>query len=308
MTSVVLVHGIAQEQKSADLLESEWLPALTGGVRTALGDVTAEAFKVLASRDCRMAFYGDLFLTSDVQGSREAGVDRRQAALVEALAMEWLERAALRSSRARNRALAQHELAAMQLAAEEVDVQGPHALARPLLQALARVPWFASLGVGFASRFVIRALRQVTSYFTDEEIREACIDRVLSRIGPDTRVVIAHSLGTVVAYEALHRSAASLPLLITLGSPLGLRTVVYERLRPQPPAVPSIVRQWINAADRDDLVAADLDLRAALEDKTGVVQDCLIVDNGSRPHDATHYLSKKELAGSVAGAALGGTL
>jgi hypothetical protein len=30
MSEIVLVHGIAQEQSSADLLESLWLPALDG--------------------------------------------------------------------------------------------------------------------------------------------------------------------------------------------------------------------------------------------------------------------------------------
>ena len=35
MATIVLVHGIAQEQKSADTLEEEWLPDLAGGVRAA---------------------------------------------------------------------------------------------------------------------------------------------------------------------------------------------------------------------------------------------------------------------------------
>jgi hypothetical protein len=30
MAEIVLVHGIDQQQKSADVLESEWLPALAG--------------------------------------------------------------------------------------------------------------------------------------------------------------------------------------------------------------------------------------------------------------------------------------
>ena len=32
MAEIVLVHGIDQQQKTADKLESEWLPALSGGV------------------------------------------------------------------------------------------------------------------------------------------------------------------------------------------------------------------------------------------------------------------------------------
>jgi hypothetical protein len=34
MAQIVLVHGINQQQKSADMLESEWVPCLAGGVRT----------------------------------------------------------------------------------------------------------------------------------------------------------------------------------------------------------------------------------------------------------------------------------
>ena len=35
MAEIVLVHGIDQQQKSADMLESQWVPCLAGGVRTA---------------------------------------------------------------------------------------------------------------------------------------------------------------------------------------------------------------------------------------------------------------------------------
>jgi hypothetical protein len=35
MAHIVLVHGIDQQQKSADGLERNWLPDLAGGVRVA---------------------------------------------------------------------------------------------------------------------------------------------------------------------------------------------------------------------------------------------------------------------------------
>ena len=66
MATIVLVHGIAQEQKSADTLEEEWLPDLAGGVRTAGFPEIADRLYRLRSGpdgiDARMAFYGDLFL------------------------------------------------------------------------------------------------------------------------------------------------------------------------------------------------------------------------------------------------------
>ncbi|ONI91805.1 hypothetical protein ALI22I_06880 [Saccharothrix sp. ALI-22-I] len=39
-------------------------------------------------------------------------------------------------------------------------------------------------------------------------------------------MVVAHSLGTVVAFEALHRVDQPVDLLITLGSPLGMHGVL----------------------------------------------------------------------------------
>jgi ATP-dependent exoDNAse (exonuclease V) alpha subunit len=65
----------------------------------------------------------------------------------------------------------------------------------------------------------------------------------------------------VVAYEAAQRMTQPLPLLLTLGSPLGLQTIVYQRLRPQPPGFPPKVRRWVNIADRNDFIAAEPDLK-----------------------------------------------
>ena len=81
MATIVLVHGIAQEQKSADTLEEEWLPNLAGGVRTAGFPEIADRLYRLRSGpdgiDTRMAFYGDLFLKGDQQGLEPKELPRR---------------------------------------------------------------------------------------------------------------------------------------------------------------------------------------------------------------------------------------
>ena len=61
MARIVLVHGIAQEQKSADTLEAEWLPSLAGGVRLAGDAALADTlWRDARPGSARMAFYGDL--------------------------------------------------------------------------------------------------------------------------------------------------------------------------------------------------------------------------------------------------------
>jgi len=72
MAEIVLVHGIDQQQKSADKLESTWLPALAGGVRSAGFEEVADRIWRNAGKpgsiETRMAFYGSLFRAPGQQG------------------------------------------------------------------------------------------------------------------------------------------------------------------------------------------------------------------------------------------------
>jgi pimeloyl-ACP methyl ester carboxylesterase len=154
-----------------------------------------------------------------------------------------------------------------------------------------------AFGWDFAERFVWKALTQVTRYFSDERIRGAAQQSVLDLIGPDTKIVIGHSLGSVVAYETVMRLNQPLPLMITLGSPLGLDTLIYPKLRPQPPVFPPNVGRWVNLADRDDFIAAVPDLAPMFS--TGIPSHAVFeggwtVDCGAEPHRSRFYLTKAE--------------
>jgi hypothetical protein len=260
MAEIVLVHGIDQQQKSADLLESEWLPALAGGVRTAGFSGVADRIWRNASGprsiECRMAFYGSLFLAPGQQGDIAGELSAEKIAFAERLAEEWLKRVAARATKPSVRNIGTLELAL--LSGETMGAQ--QGLGRVLgsaINGLGKIPWFAPYGMGFAERFINRALTQVTRYLTDDGIRSKALASVFSLIGPETKVLIGHSLGSIVAYEAAHLMKQPLPLLVTLGSPLGLQTIVYQKLRPQPPRFPLNLARWVNIADRDDFIAAE---------------------------------------------------
>lgn len=297
MATIVLVHGIAQEQKSADTLEEEWLPDLAGGVRTAgFSEIADRLYRFRSGPDgidARMAFYGDLFLRGGQQGLEPEELSRTERALAEELAMEWMFRAASRSADQKSRRAASQELAQLQQATGEE--QGARAAARSAINSLARIRWFAPFGMGFAARFVRRSLTQVTQYLSDDGLREQALARVRALLTPGTRVLIGHSLGSVVAFEAAQGLDRPLPLLITIGCPLGLRTVVYERVRPQPPRFPPAVHQWVNVADRNDLAAAEPDLTPLFGPTAppgALLEGGYTVENGAKPHQADFYLTK----------------
>jgi hypothetical protein len=302
VAAIVLVHGIAQEQRSPDDLEAEWLPALAGGLRLAgypdLADRLWRDRPTPGGIQARMAFYGDRFLRPGTMGIDPGDLTGEQRALAEQLAYAWLQRAASDASDPRQRHEAALELARLDTTVP-AEFQGTGAALRSATAALAHVRWFAPFGMGLAERFANKALAQVTSYLTDEQVRAYALEQVARLVDPDTRVLIGHSLGSVAAYETAHRLEGPLPLLVTLGSPLGLRTIVYDRLRPQPPSFPPEVGRWVNVADRDDFVAAAPDLTrlfAAGQPAGSLFEGGWMVDNGAEPHRATFYLSKQQTA------------
>lgn len=311
MAQVILIHGIAQEQRQADDLEASWLPALAGGVRAAgrddLADLLWRHGPAPNGIDVRMAAYGDLFLDAGSQGADDdlEELTPDQQALATALAAEWVQRAAARDGHP-DQSTAATELAYLDTGHEEQGVKED--VARALLTGASRLRWFAPHGMAFAQRFVNKSLRQVTSYLTDEALRAQIQQRVLRHLGDDTRIIIGHSLGSVIAYEiAAGHLQRPLPLLMTLGSPLGLRTIVYDRIRPQPPVFPSHVERWVNIADRNDLVAADPNLSPLFDPARpdgATVESAWTVDNGAKPHEATFYLNKRQVGSAVADALL----
>ncbi|MEU7742497.1 hypothetical protein [Nonomuraea sp. NPDC049158] len=146
-----------------------------------------------------------------------------------------------------------------------------------------------SRSVAFASLFA----PEVAAYLTDPARRERCQEAVRDTIRKHSpRVVIAHSLGSVVAYETLWANPdLEVDLLVTLGSPLGMRNVVFERLLPAPinglGSRPAGVKRWVNIADKDDIAAIPPDLCGSF---TGVDVEELVNLDWIDFHTAEKYL------------------
>src|SRR5260221_5522623 len=159
MATVILVHGIAQEQLSAESLETDWIPALAGGVHKAgFPDIADRLWRDRsgpAGIETRMAFYGHLFLQPDLMGGDPGDLSPDEEAWAEALALQWLERAARRVSNAKEKRGADAELAHVrhEIGTEEAGLKevGPKAF-----KSLAKLRWFAPLGMAFAERFAIK--------------------------------------------------------------------------------------------------------------------------------------------------------
>ena len=135
------------------------------------------------------------------------------------------------------------------------------------------------------------------------DVRERCIARVTERLGADTRIVVAHSLGTVVTVMALSRNPGfELPLLVTLGSPLGAH-FFQERLDHdgELAAWPGGVQRWVNIAALGDRACVEPRLATRFGSR---VEDHL-VNNGHRAHDVEPYLNASITGAAIAAALVG---
>lgn len=291
MSKVVFVHGVGKQYLSEDSLARDVVPELLGGVRLAGGPVPSPD-------EVGVAFYGDLFRPRGTRAGYEPPYDEADIETDEefALLMEWWAEAARTDPAVPG--------------PDQPGTRGPAgwAASRALRLNTVRSALDALTGArylrGVLDRALIGSLKQMVGYLTDESVRRAARGRLAARISSDTRVVVAHSLGSVVAYETLCDPALNgewdIRMLVTLGSPLGMRALVLDRLDPAPEggrAVwPKSVRAWTNIADDTDIVAVVRELRPAFGD--GVLD--LPVHNGSRMHDATRYLTAKETGRAVA--------
>ena len=145
--------------------------------------------------------------------------------------------------------------------------------------------------------------QEVRSYLTDPDRRAAVRDTVADTItAARPRVLFAHSLGSVVAYETLWaRPDLQVELLVTVGSPLGMPDVVFDRLQPGPTngrgQRPPGVRRWINIADPGDIVAVPRGLAASF---TGIDADLTTPIGVFNFHKVTGYLSCTTTAAALA--------
>ncbi|MCH7736776.1 MAG: hypothetical protein IH872_05165 [Chloroflexi bacterium] len=136
----------------------------------------------------------------------------------------------------------------------------------------------------------------------------------------DRLMLISHSMGTTIAYDALRDLGREIPnfkvaQFVTMGSPLGLTFVKSKikterdydrgRMRVRTPSV--VTEKWVNYADRTDPVAAESHLRgdygpnpAGIQVVDDLTDNDYTAPDGERiPHKSFGYLRTPELSDQI---------
>ncbi|NER78065.1 MAG: hypothetical protein F6K42_00515 [Leptolyngbya sp. SIO1D8] len=280
MAKVIGVHGINQEYRGAHTIRAEWLPQLKDGLERA-------GCRLESDEDFDCAFYGDFFREKAkaiaIPDYNEYDVDT-----------EWEQEllVALWSG----------------VAKAEEDIAGPNesstdkgfvsGAVHKALRALSRSNYFG----GVAEKVVIHWLKQVGGYLHDPGLKRKIKDRVVESISEDTRILVGHSLGSIVCYEVLcEHPEWPVEVFVSLGSPLGIQTLIFDRLDPAPKdgvgIWPGGVKHWVNIADKDDIVALEKELDPLFQ---GTVKDWP-VNNGIAvfAHSGGRYLTAQQTGEAI---------
>jgi hypothetical protein len=270
MADVVAVHGIFANRSSRGEMHDSWLAALREGLENVRFEEAGEL-----TMEC--AFYGHLYNDGKagtawqyVPGDLRPGVE-------------------------------EDLLLALAEAVEDPshDAVGKAGYAPRGVQWAIRVLQSRKFFGGTAAG-IIGFVKQVARYLRDDDFKKAVTAEFTAAMESRPRLVIAHSLGSVVAYDWLRSHAAtSATTLITLGSPLGLRPVLRE-LHPFVDACqapwPTGIATWVNVAAKEDVVASVKELNGLF---AGKIHDLPASNSRGTAHDVTAYLKNVHTARSV---------
>ena len=236
---LVFIHGLSQEGKDIVQLQQQWETALQKGLLSA-GLAWPAGVQVI------FPFYGDRL---------DELVQELNAPLVEDVLLRGAEQDSFEPS---FRGELLYEMA-MNAGISDAEIQAYYA-GKPQEEGPQNWEWVQSilkaLDETLPGEAAIDAFtRNVYIYLTNKIARKTIDDLVSSHLTAGPCVVVGHSLGSVVGYNVLSKTAPNFRVnrYVTVGSPLGLKSI--KRQLDTPLAMPPCTKAWYNAMDERDVVA-----------------------------------------------------
>ncbi len=125
---------------------------------------------------------------------------------------------------------------------------------------------------------------------------------------PSPKVVVSHSLGTIITYDVLNQpdlAGLKVDVLFTLGCPLGIGNVqkLIRDSAGRPNPVPPQIAAWSNYSDPFDPVALEHTLRDEFTPPPNFAHDEEVNNQARNNHDLTGYLKIPLIAQAIAASA-----
>jgi pimeloyl-ACP methyl ester carboxylesterase len=237
---LLFIHGRGQGASDPTVLQSQWMDILRRGAQTlgrTVPSTVSVGFPFYGKVLDELANAANLPLTADIQ-TRGAAPDNGLLAFQDQVAEDIRARTGITDQ-------------------EILDELGPQPQEHgPLNWAwvLAILRAIDKHAGGLSQTAIEEFTRDVYLYVTRAGVRDAIDAIVRTKLTERPTVVVAHSLGSVVAYNVLRTDPRNLniPLLVTVGCPLGIRAIRNQLI---PLKFPKPIHTWYNAFDTRDVVA-----------------------------------------------------
>jgi hypothetical protein len=277
---LIFVHGRDQQGKERQALQRVWTEALDVGL-------DAAGLPGIREHEVVFPYYADdlIAMVKEIRAAPAPGVNAKGGASrdagLDSVQIELLQEM-----------LGQDAVAAV--AQEEALQKGVQNTAAAL--ALARLADRSAFGPGLLTKVT----EDVSIYLQHQVVAQRVNALVAPAIGTQPCVVVAHSLGSIVAYRVLRElgAAAQVRRFITVGSPLGLHTV-RKLLSPPARTSPAGVRSWFNAFDPADIVALHPLDEAAWPVSPAITNHPSVKNHMGNHHGISGYLDDPTVARAI---------
>lgn len=242
--NILMIHGIGQEASTKDELLQKWTDSLHSNQPGLLDGALVD-----------MAYYGTTLADWSNGKAKNAvgmGADSTTVDVGDADELKFLS--VVMEEFASDHGIEEAEIEAAIEGVGNNAIPMDNFIARRLVGLLRLVEKISPT----KGSLLLRVIRQGYTYLSSPGAAKAVDDIVRPLLQRSPQVLITHSLGTVIAFKLLREMEAKgtevhIPLLITMGSPLGLDA--FKAKLGAPRRKPAFVKQWINFYDPSDFVA-----------------------------------------------------
>ena len=287
---IIFIHGMNQQNYDEETLKQHWLNVFKTGLSHAEQNIELE------SLDIKLPFYGDLLTKHQLNNSLDLNTLLPKSLLHLHLPFHLWHNTSI---------VEEHSPCITPLPCFNPEQSESLTQRLSVITALTKDHAFKEL-IMFLNHYpklhetlMHKFLIETYLYLSNSDFMHEVHRRIMSHLHPSKdHIIVAHSLGTVIAYNLLHQfNHFRVHRFITLGSPLAFK-VIQEKLTLPISRPPQLHGDWFNFYSPDDFLTAFPLSEAPFNFEPPIINQAIttLVD---KPHQITGYLAHPAVIKSI---------
>jgi hypothetical protein len=287
---IIFIHGMNQQHYDEETLKQHWLNLFKTGLSHAEQNIE------LKSLDIKLPFYGDLLTKHQLNNSLDLNTLLPKSLLHLHLPFHLWHNTSI---------VEEHSPCITPLPCFNPEQSESLTQRLSVITALTKDHAFKEL-IMFLNHYpklhetlMHKFLIETYLYLSNSDFMHEVHHRIMSHLHPSKdHIIVAHSLGTVIAYNLLHQfNHFRVHRFITLGSPLAFK-VIQEKLTLPISRPPQLHGDWFNFYSPDDFLTAFPLSEAPFNFEPPIINQAIttLVD---KPHQITGYLAHPAVIKSI---------